>query len=83
MEGSRGGHAFVRVRTAAQLAEIARHERKRQALTQLQASGVAGTGNRFVVDLEAGKPTLQLQKVLDYLDTLGLEVLVRPRRSAP
>lgn len=83
MEEPPEGGAPTRVRTAAQLAEVARRERRHQRLTQLQASGVAGTGNRFVVDLEAGKPTLQLQKVLDYLDTLGLEVWVRPRRSAP
>ena len=40
----------------------------------------SGTGNRFVVDLERGKPTLQLQKVLDMLDLLGLEVRVGPKR---
>lgn len=83
MEELPGGSAPTRVQTAAQLAEVARRERGRQRLTQFQASGVAGTGNRFVVDLEAGKPTLQLQKVLDYLDTLGLEVWVQSRRPAP
>jgi len=40
-------------------------------------AGLAGTGNRFIVDLERGKPTLQLQKVLDTLDLMGLEVVVQ------
>ncbi|WP_181869921.1 hypothetical protein [Halomonas sp. DQ26W] len=38
---------------------------------------LAGTGNRFIVDLERGKPTLQLQKVLDVLDLMGIEVVMR------
>lgn len=49
-------------------------------LLQTDLAGLSGTGNRFVVDLERGKPTLQLQKVLDMLDLLGLEVQVRPKR---
>ena len=42
-------------------------------------AGLGNTGNRFVVELENGKPTVQLQKVLDLLDLLGLEVVVRPK----
>jgi hypothetical protein len=49
-------------------------------LLQADLAGLSGTGNRYVVDLERGKPTLQLQKVLDMLDLLGLEVQVAPKR---
>jgi hypothetical protein len=31
------------------------------------------------VDIEKGKPTVQLQKVLDVLDLLGLELVVRQK----
>ena len=51
------------------------------ALRQLDIAGFGNTGNRFIVELENGKPTVQLQKVLDVLDLLGLEVLVRPKTS--
>jgi hypothetical protein len=46
-------------------------------MLQADIVGLANTGNRFIVDLEKGKPTLQLQKVLDVLDLIGLEVIVR------
>ncbi|WP_346728209.1 helix-turn-helix domain-containing protein [Rubrivivax gelatinosus] len=51
------------------------------ALTQLDLAGLGNTGNRFIVDLENGKPTVQLQKALDILDLLGLEVVVRSKAS--
>ena len=56
--------------------------RRSQGLLQTDLAGLSGTGNRFVVDLERGKPTLQLQKVLDMLDLLGLEVRVAPKPAS-
>ncbi|WP_319004835.1 hypothetical protein [Hydrogenophaga taeniospiralis] len=56
-----------------------RNQRARLALRQLDVAGLGNTGNRFIVELENGKPTVQLQKVLDLLDLLGLEVVVRPK----
>lgn len=60
-----------------ELGAIVRGQRKRLALKQLDIAGLGNTGNRFIVDLENGKPTVQLQKVLDVMDLLGLEVIVR------
>jgi HTH-type transcriptional regulator / antitoxin HipB len=34
----------------------------------------AGVGVRFIVDLEAGKPTLRLKNVLQVIDALGGEI---------
>jgi HTH-type transcriptional regulator / antitoxin HipB len=62
-----------------ELGAIVREQRKRLALKQLDIAGLGNTGNRFIVDLENGKPTVQLQKVLDVMDLLGLEVVVRPK----
>jgi HTH-type transcriptional regulator / antitoxin HipB len=67
------------VRTAAELGELVRAQRASQALRQVDVAGLGNTGNRFIVELENGKPTVQLQKVLDLLDLLGLEVVVRPK----
>ncbi|AUA56294.1 transcriptional regulator, y4mF family [Achromobacter spanius] len=68
------------IRTAADLGELVKAVRRDQGLLQADLAGLSGSGNRFVGDLERGKPTLQLQKVLDMLDLLGLEVQVVPKR---
>lgn len=60
-----------------QVGELVRTVRKEQGLTQLDVAGLAGLSNRFVIDLEKGKETLQMQKVLDVLALLGLEVVIR------
>lgn len=67
------------VKTAAELGALVRGQRARLALRQLDVAGLGNTGNRFIVELENGKPTVQLQKVLDLLDLLGLEMVVRPK----
>ena len=50
-------------------------------LTQADISGLANTGNRFVIELERGKETVQLNKVFDVLEVLGLEMVIQPKRS--
>ncbi|WP_373974158.1 helix-turn-helix domain-containing protein [Chitinibacter sp. SCUT-21] len=40
-------------------------------MTQPQLALAAGVGVRFIVDLEAGKPTLRLETVLRVIDALG------------
>lgn len=69
------------IRSVADVGELVAAIRKRQGLTQQDVSGVAGLGSRFIVDLEKGKPTIQMQKTLDVLAQLGLEVLIRKRGS--
>lgn len=69
------------IRSSVQLGAVIREQRKRLALNQLDLAGLGNTGNRFIVDLENGKPTVQLQKVLDLMDLLGLEVVVRTKAS--
>jgi HTH-type transcriptional regulator / antitoxin HipB len=69
------------IRSSVELGAVIREQRKRLALKQLDLAGLGNTGNRFIVDLENGKPTVQLQKVLDLMDLLGLEVVVRTKAS--
>lgn len=68
------------VRSSVQLGDLIRTVRRSQGLLQMDLAGLGNSGNRFVVDLERGKPTVQLQKVLDMLDLLGLEVEVHWKR---
>ena len=69
------------IHSSVELGAVIREQRKRLALKQLDLAGLGNTGNRFIVDLENGKPTVQLQKVLDLMDLLGLEVVVRTKAS--
>ena len=55
--------------------------RQRQKLTQAELAAAAGVGKRFVVELEAGKPTVQLGKALQVAAAAGLEVTLTVRAA--
>ena len=57
-----------------QVGQTVREVRKSLGVTQRQLAMAAGTGLRFIIDLEKGKPTCQLGKTLAVLHTLGVEV---------
>lgn len=67
--------------TVSEIGAEVRTRRRALGLRQDELAGAAGVGLRFVVDLEAGKSTIQLGKVLQVLDTLGLALEVGARRS--
>ena len=69
------------IRSSVDLGAVVREQRKRLALKQLDIAGLGNTGNRFIVDLENGKPTLQLQTARDVMDLLGLELVIRPKAA--
>lgn len=53
-----------------------RKARKKHSLTQSQLAGLAGTGLRFVSELERGKPNVALDKTLAVLAVLGLRLQI-------
>lgn len=65
------------IRNTTELGRIVKQARQAQGLKQLDVIGIANVGNRFISELENGKSTLQIQKVLDVLNILGLEIVVR------
>lgn len=69
----------IPVKSVHELGALIRQVRKSQRLTQEDLSGLAGFGNRFIIDLERGKETVQAQKVIDLLGLLGLELVIRKR----
>ncbi len=83
----------IKILTTEQLGTLIRKTRKASGLRQDQLAGVANVGLRFVVDLERGKPTAQIGKVLQVLATLGctltatlpsgLDLSSQPDRSEP
>jgi HTH-type transcriptional regulator / antitoxin HipB len=62
------------IHSSQQLGEAVRVARKQLALTQPQLALAAGVGIRFIVDLEAGKPSVRLEQVLRVIDALGGEI---------
>jgi len=61
------------------LGELIRETRKKAGVTQKELALVAGTGLRFVGELENGKPTCHVGKVFEVLRSLGLEIRVERR----
>ena len=63
---------------ASQIGQLVRGVRRAQGLRQDQLAAAAGVGVRFLVELESGKPTAQLGKVLAVLDALGCALRIEP-----
>ena len=57
-----------------ELGAAIRKVRKQLGVTQRDLALTSGTGLRFISDLENGKPTCQIGKVLAVLSTLGLRL---------
>lgn len=51
-----------------------RQERKAQSMTQTELANLSGVSLNFLSQLEQGKPSVQMDKVLMVLDTLGLSI---------
>jgi len=57
-----------------QLGKAIRYKRKQLAVTQRELAMTCGTGERFIVDLEQGKATCQVGKVLQVVQALGINL---------
>jgi len=70
---------FGEVSSVAELGEMLRSKRKSLGMTQERAAGLSGVGIRFLSELERGKPTAEIGKVLQVVRRLGLELRIEPR----
>lgn len=64
----------MKTQTTTQLGAVIRTRRKQLKITQKELAMACGTGLRFIVDLEKGKPTCQIGKTLDVLQSLGMAI---------
>ncbi|MBV9428243.1 MAG: helix-turn-helix transcriptional regulator [Bradyrhizobiaceae bacterium] len=55
-----------------------RETRRALGLTQPKLALSAGVGVRFLVDIEKGKPTAQIGKIMRVLAALGIEMQLSP-----
>lgn len=68
-----------KIKSAKEAGQFASRRRKKLGLTQGDLAGLGLLGNRFISDLENGKPTVQFDKVMHALDLLGLDVYIVER----
>ena len=68
----------MRIDSPQSLGRAVRAMRKALGLTQPELALTAGTGVRFIVEIEKGKRTCQIGKVLTVLATLGATVELGP-----
>lgn len=57
-----------------EIGTIIKKRRKKLGLTQKYLAALANTGVRYISDLENGKETTQLGKLLDVLNVLEIEM---------
>ncbi len=57
-----------------------RKKRKEDGLTLADAAALCGVGYRFLSDLENGKETVQVGKVLKVMTALGLDMAITARK---
>jgi y4mF family transcriptional regulator len=69
-----------KVITAADIGAAIRKKRRDDGLTLADAAALCGVGYRFMSDLENGKATVQMGKVLQVLNALGLDVYIESRK---
>lgn len=66
----------------ASIGQTVRQRRREMRITQAEAAALCKVGTRFLSDLENGKPTLHLGKVLQVLRAFGFQVKLE-RRGLP
>ncbi|MCQ2050158.1 MAG: helix-turn-helix transcriptional regulator [Fibrobacter sp.] len=62
-----------------ELSKIVKSRRKELGITQADAAGMCGVGNRFLSELENGKESLHIGKVLHVLAMLGIDIALNTR----
>lgn len=60
-----------------EVGEIVRLRREELGLTQKEVAAKIGVSRKWYIDLEQGKPTVELYKVLDVFWALNLELQVK------
>ncbi|GAA3619575.1 hypothetical protein GCM10022199_25090 [Marihabitans asiaticum] len=55
--------------------------RRELGLRQLDVAELAGVSERFVRELESGKPTVRIDKLGPVLEVLGLRLVLAPRET--
>lgn len=66
----------MNIRNTEQLGQAIRLKRRQLGVSQKELAMTCGTGMRFIVDLEKGKPTCHIGKALQVVQALGIKLQI-------
>ena len=69
------------IRSTSDLGAAVRSRRKQLGYTQAFLASYAGVRSSFLSDLDNGKETIQLNKVLEIISLLGMDLFIQARDS--
>ena len=65
---------IMKINSVETISEAVKNRRKQLGLTQVETAAMCNVGARFFSELENGKETLQMNKVLHCLEMLGINL---------
>lgn len=71
-----------KLKSVADIGIQVRHIRKEQKVSQDTLAGLAGTGARYISELERGKETARIRELLKLLDALGAGLYIMTAAEA-
>ncbi len=73
------GRPSAIVTSTADIGDLVTYLRKQRGYSQQAFADLAGVGRRFISELESGKPTAEIGKVLKVLTALGVDIQLSAR----
>jgi len=67
----------MQIKTIEDIGKLVKETRKKQGFTQVQLAQLSNVGARFLSDLENGKQTCEVGKMLKVLTNLGIKLEVK------
>lgn len=74
---------YGKVTETGEIGELVRRKRREIGMRQADLAALAGVGTRFLSELENGKETAEVGRVLRVCRRLGLDLWVLPRGANP
>lgn len=71
----------MKLTTVTQIGARIREIRKSQGVSQEMLAGLAGTGQRYISELERGKETIRVREMLKVLAALGCGLYIPNRQE--
>ena len=66
----------INIHKTKQLGQMVKFARQVQGLDQASAGMLSGNGSTFMSEFENGKPTVQLARVLNTMESLGITITI-------
>jgi len=79
MSSEAGPFPYGKISDVGQVCAAIRAKRRAIGMRQAELASLSGVGARFLSEVENGKASAEIGKVLQVLRRLGLELSIRPR----